>query len=96
MLTCWLGYAIRWGVGLVIYWNICLRISNVHSNSCGIMLHRRWDNVDLFEFLEQSELNLIQQLCSCYPDLSLDQIEMLVEDFGNELDNECIRSFELA
>lgn len=52
--------------------------------------------MDLFEFLEQSELNLIQQLCSCYPDLSLDQIEMLVEDFGNELDNECIRSFELA
>lgn len=46
--------------------------------------------MDLFEFLEQSELNLIQQLCSCYPDLPLDQIELMVENFRNGLDNELI------
>lgn len=41
---------------------------------------------DVYEFLEECELDLINQLCLNYPMLTLEQIESIVYDFSSEID----------
>lgn len=43
---------------------------------------------DIYEFLEECELDLVQQLCQEYPQLSLEQIEKMAEDFSGSIDKQ--------
>jgi hypothetical protein len=45
---------------------------------------------DIYEFLEECELDLVQQLCQEYPELTLDQIENIVEDFSIEINKQIL------
>lgn len=48
---------------------------------------------DIYEFLEECELDLVQQLCKEYPQLSLEQIEKMVEDFSGSIDKQIMKNW---
>lgn len=47
---------------------------------------------DIYEFLEECELDLVQQLCQEYPQLSLEQIEKMIEDFSGSIDKQIMNN----
>lgn len=47
---------------------------------------------DVYDFLEECELDLVQQLCKEYPQLSLEQIEKMVEDFSGSIDKQIMNN----
>lgn len=44
--------------------------------------------IDIFEFLEKCELELINQLCKNCPELTMERIEEIAEEFGKEIDKQ--------
>lgn len=55
---------------------------------------KRWGNMekDIYEFLEECELDLVKRLCQTYPELSLGQIEKKVEDFSGGIDKQIMNN----
>lgn len=43
---------------------------------------------NVYDFLEKCELELINQLCKNCPELTLEQIKSIVEDFSGEIDEQ--------
>ncbi|WP_276768460.1 hypothetical protein [Dielma fastidiosa] len=46
--------------------------------------------IDIYEFLEKCELELINQLCKNCPELTQEQIETIAEDFSKEIDKQLL------
>ena len=44
--------------------------------------------IDIYEFLEKCEIDLINQLCLKYPELTLEQIESIAEEFSKGIDKQ--------
>lgn len=47
---------------------------------------------DIYDFLEECEFDFVQQLCMNYPELSLGQIEKMVEDFSGSIDKQIMNN----
>lgn len=47
---------------------------------------------DIYEFLEECELDLVKQLCQSYPELALNQIDKIVEDFSTEINKQILNN----
>lgn len=47
--------------------------------------------IDVYDFLEKCELELINQLCKNCPELTIEQIENIAEEFSKEIDRQLIR-----
>ena len=45
---------------------------------------------DLFDYLEQCELELVKQLCLNCPELTMEQIESITKEFDNEINKQLI------
>lgn len=48
--------------------------------------------MDVFEFLEKCELELINQLCKNCPELPMEKIEEIAEEFSKEIDRQLLES----
>ncbi|WP_154653434.1 hypothetical protein [Dielma fastidiosa] len=46
--------------------------------------------IDIFQFLEMCEIELINQLCKNCPELTVEQIENIAEDFSKEIDKQLV------
>lgn len=44
--------------------------------------------IDIYEFLEKCELELINQLCKNFPELSTEQIGSIAEEFSKGIDKQ--------
>lgn len=44
--------------------------------------------IDIFDFLEKCELELINQLCKNCPELPMERIEEIAEEFSKEIDRQ--------
>lgn len=44
--------------------------------------------IDIFDFLEKCELELINQLCKNCPELPMERIEAIAEEFSKEIDKQ--------
>lgn len=46
--------------------------------------------IDIYEFLEKCELEFINQLCKNFPELTIEQIENIAEEFSKEIDKQLV------